>query len=147
MSLRERLDAGMKDAMRARDELRLSAIRLVRSAVKNREIDQKLVLDDAGISEVISSLVKQRRESIRMFGDAGRADLVEKEERELAVLLDFLPRQLTRDEIVELVRRAISESGASGTRDMGMVMKTLKPQVAGCADGRLVSEVVKELLA
>ena len=146
MSLRERLDAGMKDAMRARDDLRLSAIRLVRSSVKNREIDQKLVLDDAGISEVIAALVKQRRESIRMFGEAGRNDLVEKEERELAVLLEFLPRQLSRDEIVELVRKTISESGASGAKDMGMVMKALKPQVTGCADGKLVSEVVKELL-
>jgi uncharacterized protein YqeY len=83
MSLRDRLNDEMKEAMRARDELRLSTIRIVRSVVKNREIDQKQVLDDSGICEVIASLVKQRRESIRMFGEAGRVDLVEKEEREL----------------------------------------------------------------
>ncbi|MBT0663823.1 GatB/YqeY domain-containing protein [Geobacter pelophilus] len=146
MSLRDRLNDEMKDAMRAKDDLRLSAIRLVRSAVKNKEIDQKLVLDDSGIQEVIASLVKQRRESIRMFGEAGRVDLVEKEERELSVLLDFLPRQLSREEIVTLVEKAIAESGAQGGKDMGKVMKVLKPQVTGCADGKLVSDVVKGLL-
>ncbi len=147
MSLRDRLNDEMKDAMRAKDVLKLSAIRLVRSVVKNREIDQKLVLDDAGISEVIASLVKQRRESIRMFAEAGRQDLVEKEELELSVLLGFLPNQLTREEIVELASRVIAECGAQGGKDMGMAMKALKPHVTGCADGKLVSEVVKQLLA
>lgn len=146
MSLRDRLNEEMKDAMRAKDDLRLSTIRLVRSVVKNREIDQKQVLDDAGISEVIASLVKQRRESIRMFGQAGRVDLVEKEERELSLLLAFLPRQLSRDEVVSLAKMAIAESGAQGGKDMGKVMKCLKPQTSGCADGKLVSDVVKELL-
>lgn len=146
MSLRDRLNDEMKDAMRAKDELRLSTIRLVRSVVKNREIDQKIVLDDAGISEVIASMVKQRRESIKMFGDAGRVDLVEKEERELAILLGYLPRQLSREEIVSLVRSAITESGAQSGKDMGLVMKALKPRIAGSADGRIVSEVVRELL-
>ncbi len=146
MSLRDRLSDEMKDAMRAKDALRLSAIRLVRSVVKNREIDQKLVLDDAGISEVIASLVKQRRESIRMFGEAGRQDLVEKEERELDILLGFLPRQLTREEIVELAAKVIAECGAQGGKDMGMAMKALRPHVTGSADGKMVSEVVKQLL-
>ncbi|MBI5655507.1 MAG: GatB/YqeY domain-containing protein [Geobacter sp.] len=146
MGLRETLTDEMKVAMKARDEVRLSCIRLVRSAVKNREIDQKTVLDDAGICEVVSSLAKQRRESIRMFGEAGRQDLVEKEERELAVLLEFLPRQLSREEIAELVAGAITETGAQGSKDMGRVMKFLMPHTAGRADGKLVSEVVKELL-
>ena len=147
MSLRERLDSEMKDAMRARDDLRLSTVRLVRSAVKNREIDQRLVLDDSGISEVIASLAKQRRESIRMFGEAGRQDLVDKEERELQVLLGFLPRQMTREEVTALAAAAIAESGAQGARDMGKVMKAMMPHVTGHADGKMVSEVVKELLA
>lgn len=146
MGLRETLTDEMKVAMKARDEVRLSCIRLVRSAVKNREIDQKTVLDDAGICEVVSSLAKQRRESIRMFGEAGRQDLVEKEERELAVLLEFLPRQLSREEIAELVTGVIAETGAQGSKDMGRVMKSLMPHTAGRADGKLVSEVVKELL-
>ena len=146
MSLRDRLNDEMKEAMRARDDLRLSTIRLVRSVLKNREIDQKQTLDDAGICEVIASLVKQRRESIRMFGDAGRQDLVEKEEKELAVLLGFLPRQLGRNEIEELAAKVIAECGAQSGKDMGMVMKALKPHVTGSADGKLVSEVVRELL-
>jgi uncharacterized protein YqeY len=146
MSLRDRLNEEMKDAMRAKDEIRLSTIRSVRSVVKNREIDQKIVLDDSGISEVIASLAKQRRESIKMFGDAGRVDLVEKEERELSLLLDFLPQQLSRDEIVSLVKTVITESGAQSGKDMGLVMKCLKPRIAGCADGKLVSEVVREIL-
>jgi len=146
MSLRDRLNEEMKDAMRAKDEVRLSTIRSVRSVVKNREIDQKIVLDDSGISEVIASLAKQRRESIKMFGDAGRVDLVEKEERELSLLLDFLPRQLSRDEIITLVKSVITESGAQSGKDMGLVMKSLKPRIAGCADGKLVSEVVREIL-
>jgi hypothetical protein len=146
MGLREQLTDEMKTAMKAKDEPRLSCIRLVRSAVKNREIDQKKELDDAAIIEVISSLLKQRRESIRMFGEAGRHDLVEKEERELAVLLEFLPSQLSRQEIVDLVARVIDECGAQGAKDMGRVMKGLMPHVSGRADGKLVSEVVKELL-
>lgn len=147
MGLREQLTDGMKEAMRARDEVRLSTIRLVRSAIKNKEIEAKRELDDQGICEVVASLGKQRRESIRMFGEAGRQDLVEKEERELAVLLGFLPRQLSREEITELASRVINECGAQGGKDMGRVMKAMMPHVTGRADGKLVSDVVKELLA
>lgn len=146
MSLAQRLTDEMKDAMKAKADLKLSVIRMVRSAVKNREIDQKRELDDQGVCEVIASLVKQRRESIRMFTDAGRDDLVAKEEQELAVLLDFLPQQLSREEVAALVDKAIAESGAQGGRDMGKVMKALMPHVAGRADGKLVSELVKERL-
>jgi hypothetical protein len=146
MGLRERLSEEMKLAMKARDELRLSAIRLIRSAVKNRDIDLKRELDDREIVDVVSTLCKQRRESIRMFGEAGRNDLVAKEEKELAVILDFLPRQLGRDEVAVLVDTAIAESGAHGSRDMGKVMKALMPHVSGRADGRMVSDLVKEKL-
>ena len=146
MGLRERLSEEMKLAMKARDELRLSAIRLIRSAVKNRDIDLKRELDDREIVDVVSTLCKQRRESIRMFGEAGRNDLVAKEEKELAVILDFLPRQLGRDEVAVLVDTAIAESGAQGSRDMGKVMKALMPHVSGRADGRMVSDLVKEKL-
>lgn len=133
--------------MKARDEIRLSAIRLIRSTVKNREIEVRHELSDQEITEVISTLVKQRRESIRLFGEAGRADLVEKEEKELALLLEFLPQQLTREEVEALVVAAIAESGAQGARDMGKVMKVLMPRVAGKADGSMVSALVKEKLA
>ncbi|MGD0844181.1 MAG: GatB/YqeY domain-containing protein [Geobacteraceae bacterium] len=147
MSLRERLTDEMKGAMKARDDLRLSAIRMIRSAIKNREIDIRHELDDREICEVIASLVKQRRESIRLFGQAGRRDLEEKEEKELSILLGFLPPQLERTELEELVARVIAECGAQGSKEMGKVMKALAPHVAGRADGKVVSEVVREKLA
>lgn len=145
--LRDRLTEEMKGAMKARDDIRLSVIRLVRSSVKNREIESRHELADGEIIEVISTLVKQRRESIRMFGEAGRADLVEKEEKELAVLLTFLPQQLTREEVESLVAKVVADCGAQGPKDMGKVMKAIMPHVAGRADGSIVSAVVKEKLA
>jgi hypothetical protein len=145
--LRERLNEEMKEAMKARDEVRLSSIRLVRSSVKNREIELRRELSEQEVTEVVSSLVKQRRESIRMFGEAGRADLVEKEEQELQVLLGFLPQQLTREEVEILVASVIAETGAQGAKDMGRVMKSLMPHVSGRADGSLVSTIVKERLS
>ena len=147
MSLREQLSDEMKTAMKARDELRLSTIRMIRSSVKNRDIDLKRELSDQEIVDVVATLVKQRRESIRLFGEAGRTDLVEKEEKELAILLHFLPQQLSREEVATLVDSAVAESGAQGAKDMGRVMKALVPHVAGRADGKMVSDLVKEKLA
>jgi len=147
MTLKEQLDTAMKQAMKARDDLRLSAVRMVRSTVRNREIDLKRELDDQGVIEVISSMAKQRRESIRLYGEGNRPDLVEKEEAELAILLGFLPAQLTGDEIAELVARVIRETEAQGSRDMGRVMKALAPLTAGRADGKTVSDTVRNLLS
>ena len=147
MPLKQQLETAMKQAMKARDDLRLSAVRMVRSTIRNREIDQKRELDDQGVIEVISSLAKQRRESIRLYGEGNRSDLVEKEEAELAILLGFLPAQLTGDEIAELVARVIRETGAQGNKDMGRVMKALAPLTAGRADGKTVSDMVRGLLS
>lgn len=147
MQLRERLTAEMKEAMKSRDSLRLSAIRMLLSTVKNREIDLRHELSDAEITDAIGTLCKQRRESIRLFKEAGRQELVDKEEAELAVLMEFLPQQLTREELDALVAKVIAETSASSAKDMGKVMKALQPSVAGRADGKLVSEVVKEKLA
>ena len=147
MSLKDQLNESMKTAMKARDDLRLSAVRMVRSMVKNREIEQKAELNDQEIIEVISTLAKQRRESIRMYREGNRPDLVEKEEAELEVLLGFLPAQLGSAEIEALVDRIISETGAQGARDMGRVMKALTPLTVGKADGKTVSESVKRKLA
>lgn len=147
MTLKQQLDETMKLAMKARDDLRLSAVRMIRSQVKNREIDQKHDLDDQGIIEVISTMVKQRRESIRLYQEGNRQDLVDREEAELAVLLGFLPTQLSADEIAELVTRVITETNAQGSRDMGKVMKALTPLTAGRADGKTVSEIVKRQLS
>jgi hypothetical protein len=146
MTLRERLVDDMKSAMKAKDELKLSAIRMVRSSVKNREIDLRKELTDQEVTEVIASLAKQRRESIKLFQEAGRTDLVDKEERELNFLLQYLPQQLDRQEIEKIVANAIAESGATCARDMGRVMKVVIPRIAGRADGKMVNEIVKEKL-
>ena len=147
MSLKEQLNDAMKQAMKARDDLRLSAVRMVRSSVKNREIDLKHELDDQGVVEVISTLVKQRRESIRLYQDGNRQDLVDKEEAEMNVLLQFLPAQLNSYEITELVSRTIQETGAQGIKDMGKVMKILTALTTGRADGKIVSDIVRQQLA
>ena len=147
MQLRERLQTEMKEAMKSRDALRLSTIRMVISSVKNRDIELRRELGDAEITETIVTLCKQRRESIRLFKEAGRQELVDKEEAELALLTEFLPRQLTREELESLVDKAIAETSATSGKDMGKVMKALLPSVSGRADGKLVSEVVKEKLA
>ena len=147
MQLRERLTAEMKEAMKSRDTLRLSTIRSVLSSVKNRDIELRRELSEAEITETIVTLCKQRRESIRLFKEAGRQELVDKEEAELALLLGYLPQQLTREELESLVDKAIAETSATSGKDMGKVMKALLPSVSGRADGKLVSEVVKEKLA
>jgi uncharacterized protein YqeY len=137
----------MKSAMKAKDNLKVSVIRMVRSSVKNKEIDLRKELDDQGVTEVITTLVKQRRESIKLFQEAGRNELALKEEKEVGFLLDFLPTQLERSEIDEIVDKAIADCGAQGIRDMGKVMKIVMPHVSGRADGKVVNEIVKGKLS
>jgi uncharacterized protein YqeY len=146
MSLVEQLNDAMKEAMKAKDALRLSTIRLIRSAVKNREIEVRGELDDAAVIEVLSSLVKQRRESAQVYRDNNRPELAEKEEAELRILQEFLPAQLSEEELVALIDAAIAEVGASSPRDMGKVMKVVSARTKGRADGKRVSELVKERL-
>ena len=147
MTLKEQLNDAMKAAMKARDNLRLSAVRMVRAAITNREIDTRTELDDQGVVDVISTLAKQRRESIRMYQEGNRLELAEKEGLELAVLLEFLPIQLTPDEIDALIRKVIQDIEANGAKDMGRVMKAVTPLTAGKAEGKVVSEAVRRLLA
>jgi uncharacterized protein YqeY len=146
MTIQERLTDAMKAAMKAQDSLRLSAIRMARTAIKNAEIEARAPLDDAGVIRVISTLVKQRRESAEAYREA-RPELAAKEEQELAILQEFLPAQLDEAELKAIIVAAISASGATGPRDMGAVMKLVTPQTTGRADGRLVSELVKACLA
>lgn len=147
MQLQERLNAELKEAMKSRDVLRLSTIRMVLSSVKNRAIELRRDLSDQEITDTIVTLCKQRRESIRLFKEAGRQELVDKEEAELALLMGYLPQQLTREELESLVEKVITETSATSGKDMGKVMKALQPLVSGRADGKVVSEVVKEKLA
>ena len=139
--------ADMQSAMRGREEIRLSVIRMIRAAIKNAEIDQHKTLDDAGVLSVIEKDVKRHRESIEGFQKGNRADLVAKEEAELVILLAYLPPQMSREDVAAAARAAIAEVGATGRADMGKVMSVLSPRLKGKADGRLMSQVVQELLS
>ena len=145
MSIQEQLLEAMKVAMKAKDSLRLSTIRMARTALKNAEIDARQELDADAAIKILSTLVKQRREAAEAYRET-RPELAEKEELELAVLQEFLPAQLSETELAEVVARAIADSGASSMRDMGAVMKLVTPQTTGRADGKLVSELVRKQL-
>jgi uncharacterized protein YqeY len=137
----------MRDSMRARDEQRTQTLRMAMAAAQNQRIARGRDLTDEEVVDVLTKQVKQRRESIAMFRDAGREDRAAAEEAEAAILAEFLPEQLSEDEIVSLARAAIAETGASSPSDMGRVMGTLSPRTRGRADGRVVSDVVRRLLA
>ena len=137
----------MKAAMRAKDAARLSAIRLILAAVKQREVDERIELDDAAVVGVIEKMIKQRRESIAQFEKGGRADLADAEKAEVSVLSAYLPAQMSDAEIEQEIRKAIGESGASTIKDMGKIMALLKPRLAGKADMGKVSNLVKSKLS
>jgi uncharacterized protein YqeY len=145
--LKDQLQQDLREAMRARDERRKSALRLVGAAIKNAEIAKGHELDDAEAMAVLQREVKLRRESIEEYARAGRQNLVDKEQAELAVLETYLPAQASDDDIEAEARRVIDELGASGPKDMGRVMPVLIERFAGAADGRTVSAVVRRLLA
>jgi hypothetical protein len=147
MSLSEQLNEAMKAAMKARDSLRLNAIRMIRTAIKNREIDERHELDDQAVIGVLSTLVKQRKESAQVYREGGRPELAEKEEQELAIIQEFLPAQLGELELRAIIEAAVSETGATSPKDMGKVMKVVTGKTLGRADGRLVSELVKARLS
>ena len=146
MGIRENLDEDLKAAMRARDELRRSVLRVVRSEIHNEEINLRRELDEDGILGVIFSQVKRHRESISEFRKGNRDDLVGREEEELKILLAYMPEQLGQDEILVLAREAVDASGAQGPGDKGKVMGRLMPQVKGKADGNIVNAVVTQIL-
>ena len=146
MTIRERLEADIVAAMRSRNQQRLDALRYLKSAVNRVEIDQRTSLDDAGVIDVVVRQVKDRRDSIRMFEQGNRADLVAKEAADLAILEEYMPPQLDEAELTRLVQQVISEVGAATMQDKGKVMGRLMPQVQGKADGALVNTLVSRLL-
>jgi hypothetical protein len=137
----------MKTAMRARDSARLSAIRLILAAVKQKEVDERIELTDADVVGILEKMIKQRRESIAQFEKAARNDLADAEKFELGVLSGYLPQQLSDSQVQEEIAKAISETGASGVKDMGKVMAALKSRLAGRADMGKVSALVKARLS
>ena len=146
MGLREKIDSDVKEALKSGAKDKLSTLRMLNAALKNKQIDKRRPLSDDEVVETVRSLIKQRKDSIEQFAKGGRQDLVDKETAEAAVLEGYLPQQLTRDEIEAMVRNAIAQSGAQGAKDMGKVMKALIPAIGGRADGKLVSELVKHAL-
>ena len=145
--LKFRLQDDMKNAMRAKEKDRLIVIRGTMAAIKQREIDERIELDDSQILAILDKLVKQRRDSIQQFRDAERLDLAEKEEMEMAVLQEYLPVALTEAEIAKLIDEAVSSTGAESMKDMGKVMGLLKPQIQGRGDMAQVSALIKQKLS
>ena len=146
-SLKQRITDDMKACMKAKAKERLGAIRLILSAIKQIEVDERIVLDDARVLVVLDKMLKQRRESIRQYRDANREDLAIIEEAEILVIQDFLPQSLTEEEIDTLIVSAIAETSASSVKDMGKVMGILKPKMQGCADMAVVGVKIKAALA
>ena len=145
--LKQQLTEDMKTAMRAKDKPRLGIIRLVLAAIKQREVDERIELDDAQVLAVLDKMVKQRRDSLTQFTDAGRQDLADQESFELSVLQNYLPAALSEAEIDALITAAVESTGAASMKEMGKVMAVLKPQVQGRADVGEVSKRIKSLLA
>ncbi|KVD88716.1 glutamyl-tRNA amidotransferase [Burkholderia sp. ABCPW 14] len=147
MSLRDQVSEDMKAAMRAKESERLATIRLLLAAIKQREVDERVTLDDAGVIAVVDKMIKQRKDSISQFEAAGRTDLVEKEQAEVAVLIAYMPAQLSKAEVAAEVQAAVAQTGAAGPQDMGKVMGVLKGKLAGKADMTAVSALVKAALS
>jgi len=147
MGLYEKVNGEMVQATKEKDKLRLSVVRLIKTALHNLEIDLKRPLDDQECLQLLSGMVKQRRDSIEQFRQGGRMDLVEKEQAELTFIQSFMPQQLSEEDIAKEIEKAIQEVGATGIKDMGKVMKILMPGLTGRADGKRVGEKVKARLS
>jgi len=147
MSLSEQITVDMKQAMRDKDKFKLSVIRMVLSAIKYAEIEKRTALSDEQVLDVLTREVKQRRDSLTEFEKAGRTDLVETVQAEIKILMEYLPQQLTEQELKAIINEAITSVGAVGKADMGKVMSAVMPKVKGRADGKLINQLVQELLA
>jgi uncharacterized protein YqeY len=147
MSLKAQISEDMKNAMRAKDSARLGAIRLLQAAIKQREVDERIELDDTAVIAVIEKMLKQRRDSIAAYESASRADLADVEKFEVSVLQTYMPKQLSDEEIDQIVTKVIADIGASGAKDMGKVVGLVRPLMAGVADMAKVSGLIKAKLA
>ncbi len=146
-TLKPKIQSEMKAAMKSGDKIRLGAIRLIMAAIKQREVDERISLDDDQVISILDKMLKQRRESIKMYSEASRNDLVEVEESEILVIKDFLPEALSEAEIDQMIAKSIEETGAESMRDMGKVMGKLRPLMQGRADMAQVSSRIKAMLS
>ncbi len=147
MSILDTITVELKEALKAREEVKLSTLRMIKASLKNKEIEKMAALTDKEIVAALSTMAKQRRESIEQYAAAGRTDLASREEQELSIILSYLPKQLSKEELDGLIRTAIQETGAVSANDIGKVMKVLAPKVKGAADGKAVNQRVRELLS
>jgi hypothetical protein len=145
--LKTRIQDDVKAAMKAKDKDRLSTLRLISAAIKQREVDERIELNDEQVLAVLDKMVKQRRDSIKQYSDAGRADLADAEQAEVGIIQEYLPEALSEDEIAAIIEQAIADTGAASMQDMGKVMGKVKPQVQGRADVGAVSALVKQKLS
>jgi uncharacterized protein YqeY len=146
MSLKEQITSEMKDAMRAHDSERLSTIRMLLAAIKQKEVDERITVDDAMVVAIVDKLIKQRKDSVAAYEQAGRSDMAEKENNEIKVLQTYLPQRMSEQEVAAAVAKIVADLGASGPGDMGKVMGAVKQQLAGKADMGMVSAQVKKAL-
>ncbi|MDP2854549.1 MAG: GatB/YqeY domain-containing protein [Smithellaceae bacterium] len=147
MDINNKLNKDMVTAAKAKDKIRLSAIRMLKTALHNKEIDLMRPLNETETMQILSVLTKQRKDSIEQFAKGGRTDLVEKEEAELKILQEFMPAQMSDEDVEVLIKKVIADMGAASIKDMGKVMKVLMPQITGKADGKAAGEKVKALLS
>jgi len=148
MGLQEQIQKDLVSAMKAKEELRLSTLRMVKAAIKNREVDQMRTLDDAGVIEVMKSLIKQRRDSVEQYTKGGRTDLAEKEEKEIKIIEEYLPAAMSEAEIERVIDETIAELGARTMKEMGPVMKAVMTKLAGqLFDGKTVNQMVRSKLS
>lgn len=147
MPLYEQIAADFKTALKAKDQIRVSVLRMLRAALKNKEVEERRKLDEVEITRVIGTQVKQRKEAIELYEKGGRLDLAEQESRELSILEDYLPRRMSTEEVESVAREVISETGASGMKAMGAVMKAVMGRIGVAADGKIVNQVVRKLLS
>ncbi len=146
-TLKSRIHNDMKEAMRAKDKQRLATIRLIQAEIKRIEVDERIEIDDERLLTVLDKMCKQRRDSIKQYEDAGRTELAEQEANEITVIQDYLPTQLSDDEIAQLIDEAVTATGAESMKDMGKVMGIIKPKVQGRADMGAVSKLLKDRLS
>jgi uncharacterized protein YqeY len=146
MALKEKLMEDLKSSMKSKDTIRKNTITMIRAAIKQKEVDERIELDDQGVIEIISKQLKEKKNVIEDFKKGQRQDLVEQTEKEMEILLEYLPKQLSEDDIREIVMETVKEVNASSMKDMGLVMKSVMPKVKGKADGNTVNKIVKEIL-
>lgn len=146
MNLKEKIPSDLKDALRNKRTLELNVLRMLQSAIRNQEIDNKGELDDEQVIQVISSEIKKRKDSVEEYRKVGREDAADTEEKEIEILMKYMPEQLSEEQIEKAVKSAVQQTGAKGIKDLGQVMKTVMPELKGKADGKLINRIVREKL-